>query len=193
MKVAFALLPRREVQNRVNRLAWDIHLRWGTGTRPRAIPPHISLKQPFDVDGPGDFEAVERYMATLAAELRPIELVLRGFMLWDTIFAVDVETSPTLLGLHARLNADLSGLVRDASAPFDGNAYHFHLTIMTGGASADAYREIFAAHRDQAFEGTAIAAELAMFVYDTRPGPGAWKYMTHTVLALGSRIGGGPV
>jgi 2'-5' RNA ligase len=185
MKVAFALLPGRDVQNRVNRLAWSIHQRWNTGTRPRAIPPHVSLKQPFEVEDGAEFAAIDRYLAGLAAEVRPVELVLRGILLWETVFAVDVEPSATLLGLHARLNADLARIVRNPGAPFDGAGYHFHLTVATGGANADAYREIYLAHRDIEFTGPATASELAKFVYDTRPGPGALQYMTHTVLALG--------
>ncbi len=182
MKVALALLPGREIQNRVNRLAWQIHRRWNTGTKPRALPPHVSLKQPFEVEG--EFAHVERYVAGLAAELTRFELVLKGCLLWETVFAIDVEPSTKLRGLHARLNAELPHFVSDASAPFDGDRYHFHLTVATGGASPAVYREIYEEYGDESFAGSVLATELAMFVYDTRV-EGAWQYMSHTVLPLG--------
>lgn len=182
MKVAFALLPGLALQNDVRRLGWEIHERWSTGTRPRALPPHVSLKQPFDVDG--DFPAVERYFATLAASVAPVDLQLGKLLLWETVLSIDVASSPSLLALHARLNVELRGVVRDPAAPFDGERYHFHLTIATGGASADTYREIHATYAEAMAARVARATELAMFVYDTRR-PDAWQYMTHTVLPLG--------
>jgi hypothetical protein len=49
MKAGLALLANRTVANAVNRLAWDVHMRWQIGVAARAYPAHISLKQPFEL------------------------------------------------------------------------------------------------------------------------------------------------
>ena len=181
MKVAYALLVPRAVENRVQRMAWDIHRRWRTGLRPRSIPPHVSLKQPFDVGD--DLAPAERVLAALASDVGPVPLRARGFLLWDTVFAIDVEPTATLRGLHARVNRDLSRVLPDPAAPYDGDAYHFHLTVMTGGATVAAYQEIQRAFAQQPFPDEFLAREVALFVYDDAD-PVALQYMLHTVRSL---------
>ncbi len=181
MKAAYALLVPRAIENRVQHLAWDIHRRWRTGVRPRGIPPHVSLKQPFDVGD--DLAAAENCLADFAREVGPVSIRCRGYLRWDTVLAVDVEPTATLRGLHARVNRDLAAVLADPRAPFDGDLYHFHLTVMTGGATVDAYREIHESLAGQPFADTFLAREVAMFVYDDT-NPGELLYMLHTVHAL---------
>jgi 2'-5' RNA ligase len=181
VKATLALLTDRNIENRVNRLAWGIHRRWRTGVRPRCLPAHVSLKQPFEI-GDG-LDALEGYAAGLAAEVAPFAVEADGFFGWETVFGVAVRDSATLRGLHERLNRELPARFGDVSAPFDGDAYRFHLTVAAGGASPETYREIFAAHGAEPFPPFFTARELALFVYD-EAAPGVWEYMVHTVLPL---------
>src|SRR5437660_876017 len=57
---------------------------------------------------------------------------------------VDVKETPALRALHNRLNRELPALFGDVSAEHDGADYHFHVTVATGGASAETYRSIYA-------------------------------------------------
>ena len=181
MKATFALLTNRDIENRISRLAWQIHLRWYAGVTPRCLAPHISLKQPFDIGA--DLEALEQYMVAFASTIAPVPIELADFYNWETGFAVYVKENSALRVLHDRLNRELATLFKDVSAPYDGSGYHFHLTIATGGASAENYRCIYAENSNPPFAANFLAQELAMFVYHECP-TGEQVYMPHTVLPL---------
>jgi len=73
MKATFALLADRDISNFVRKLSWEIHRRCRTGTTHCCLPPHISLKQPFNV---ADLAALEAYMSELASSIQPFEIRL---------------------------------------------------------------------------------------------------------------------
>ena len=70
MKAVFALLTNTEIHNLVRKLSWDIHQKYRTGIEVCRLPPHISLKQPFDIS---DLELLVKYMAELAGSITPWE------------------------------------------------------------------------------------------------------------------------
>jgi 2'-5' RNA ligase len=181
MKAGFALLTNRTVENAVNRLAWDIHTRWAIGVASRCYPAHISLKQPFELGNRlTEFEA---YMAAFTASTPPLQIEVGKLLLWDTVLVFDVRETPTLRGLHNRLNRELPPLFGDVQAEHDGDEYHFHMTVASGGASADMYRAIHAAYGDVAPPAAFTVHELGLFTGYERA-PGAWQFMLHTVLPL---------
>lgn len=186
MKATLALLTNRKIENRVNHLAWQIHRRWNTGLQPRCLPAHISLKQPFEIGE--DLNALEGYLAKFSTDVAPFPIHLGEFYVWETVFGVQVQETYPLHDLHDRLNRELPARFGDISAPFDGDAYRFHLTIATGGAIPEVYQEIYATHGDGAFPTVFTAREVAAFVY-AESRPGAWEYMVYTVLPLMGRIG----
>ncbi len=49
MKAAFALLADNEAHNAVRKLTWQMYQRHGISLEISRLPPHISLKQPFDI------------------------------------------------------------------------------------------------------------------------------------------------
>lgn len=63
-----ALLADNEIHNLVRKLSWDIHQNYRTGIDVCRLPPHISLKQPFDIS---DLDALSEYMTELAQGLEP--------------------------------------------------------------------------------------------------------------------------
>jgi 2'-5' RNA ligase len=181
MRATFALLTNRHIENQINWLAWQINLRFQTGVQPRCLAAHVSLKQPFDI---GDnLDTLERYMADFAATVPPVDIELADFFVWETVFAVDVRETTTLRTLHNRLNQKLPPLFGDVSAEHDGEEYHFHLTVATGGATPEIYQAIYETYTQIPIATTFTANELAMFVYHEQPS-GRRDYMTHTVLPL---------
>ena len=70
MKAVFALLTNTEIHNLVRKLSWDIHQEYRTGIDVCRLPPHISLKQPFDIS---DLDLLGKYMAELASSITPWE------------------------------------------------------------------------------------------------------------------------
>ena len=181
MRATFALLTNRQIENQINRLAWQINLRFQTGVQPRCLAPHVSLKQPFDI---GDrLDALEQYMAGFATTVPPVDIELTDFFVWETVFAVNVKETKTLRTLHNRLNQELPRLFGDVSALHDGEEYHFHLTVATGGATVETYQRIYEAFAQMPIAARFTAYELAMFVYHEQPS-GSRDYMTHTVLPL---------
>ncbi len=188
MKAAFALLADGNVHNVVRKLAWDMHLRYRTGTRHASLPPHVSLKQPFGV---ADLAALEGYMAELAGSIQPFRISLAGLRVEGTVYEgieygillAEVQETPTLRALHVRLNAELSARFGDTRAPFDGPEYYFHLTVTMGGQPIDVYRRFLGEIVDPTVGLRFTARELAMFVYDEPMGP-AGEYMTYRILPL---------
>jgi len=185
VKAALALLVPRPVENVVARLAWGVHRRWRSGVSVRRLPPHVSLKQPFDCgDAADDLACLEVCLARLAAETPPLLLEPTGCVAWGTVFGVGIREAPELRALRERLNRELPPVVGgDAAADFDGPGYRFHLTVVASGASPDAYREVLAAHAGTPVPPPFVAVEAALFVYD-EPEPGRREYLMYAALPL---------
>jgi 2'-5' RNA ligase len=177
MKATFVLLANNEVYNFVRKLAWEIHLKYRTGTRHAALPPHISLKQPFSAPS---LPALEEYMDELADSIQPFDVTLTELqavpMLLDgleygILWAV-VEETKTLRNLHHRLNKELEQHFGNTPAEFDGDAYRFHMSVMMCGHLMEICRK-YHDEMDMKVNLRYTASELAMFVYDEPMGPHA--------------------
>ena len=143
MKAAFALLVDDEVHNVVRKLTLEVHRNYSIGLAGSQLQPHVSLKQPFFI---ADLRSIEAYFDQLAASIEPIALSFPRIggpaegpfpVLW-----LEVEESATLRELHNRINRELEERFANTQAPFDGPAYHFHLTIALGRDPDPVYRSI---------------------------------------------------
>ena len=188
MKATFALLADHEVHNFVRKLNWELHRKYGIGLDIARLPPHISLKQPFDVT---DLDALEGYMSELADSIPPFEVHLPQLQLIRTeidhvetgILWLDVQETASLRELHTRLNQELAARFENTQAAFDGADYHFHMSVAIGGQPWQVYQ--------RAFENIAVAPanlrylvrELALFVYDDTASLSE-GYMTYKILQL---------
>ena len=181
MKAAIALLTDRAIENAVQRLAWRIHLRWRTGIAPRCLPAHVSLKQPFAFGD--DLDGLETYLVDFAQQVAPQPIALGDFTVRESVLGIAVHETDTLRALHDRLNAELPARFGDTSALFDGPDYRFHLTVASGGVSAETYRTLHAELAESPPTTSFVARELALFVYEERDG-GGWDYLVHTILPL---------
>lgn len=188
MKTTFALLADHETSNFVRKMAWQIHQTYRTGIDICRLPPHISLKQPFDI---ADVAALESYMAELAEGIRPFEVSLPTLQLVATTIAgrpsgilwLDVEETPRLRQLHNRLNQELAVRFGNTKADFDGSSYHFHMTVTMGGQPLEVYRKIYQEFGDPPVGLRYEVHELAMFVYD-QGADQLWDYMTYKILPI---------
>ncbi len=171
MKAAFALLADRETHNQVRKLAWNIHRKYHTGIDICRIPPHVSLKQPFNIS---NLQLLEEYMLELTSSIPPFEINLIGLDLIETeingsktgILWLDVQENKLLRGLHERSNQELTARFGDVSAPFDGLEYHFHMTAAIGGQPLAIYKKAHSEFSDRLKEIQFSACELGLFVYD---------------------------
>src|SRR5688572_27461881 len=108
MKATFALLANNEIHNLVRKLSWDIHQRYRTGIDVTRLPPHISLKQPFDIS---DLHSLEKYMTELARTLDPFDVLLTELQLVETtidnletgILWLNIQETEILRQLHNRV------------------------------------------------------------------------------------------
>ena len=190
MKATFALLTNHEIHNIVRSLSWEIHQRYHTGTRHASLPPHVSLKQPFHID---DLAPLENYMAEMAGSIRPFEVSLTELQVipisyGETTYGllwVDVEETRELRDLHNRLNSDLNERFGNTPADFDGDQYHFHLTITMGGQPVEVYRQFYREVSDPKINLRFRVQELAMFVYDEPLGPDS-NYLCYKILPIGT-------
>lgn len=190
MKAAFALLADAEVHNLVRRIAWEMHLKHGTGTTHCRLPPHVSLKQPFSI---ADLAGLERYMAELAGSIEPFAIHLTELQVVPTVFEgkeygilwADVEESTFLRSLHERVNNELSRRFGSTQADHDGREYHFHLTVMIGGKPVEVYHRFYRRLADPSLNVKFTTRELAMFVYDEPLGEEG-EYLCYRILPLGT-------
>jgi len=114
--------------------------------------PHVSLKLPFVTT---DLKSVSMYLQEFAATASPMTLTLTGLELWTVhaegsksgVLFLNVAEQDVLRALHLRLNQELSERFVNTQAPYDGVGFHFHLTLATGGASAETYRRILETER----------------------------------------------
>lgn len=190
MKATFALLADTETHNLVRKLSWDIHRKYRTGIDVCRLPPHISLKQPFDIS---DAEGLSEYMIELAQSIEPFEALLTHLELIETtmdglhtgILWLNAQETEFLRGLHERVNRELTASFGNAPAEFDGSDYQFHMTVAIGGQHIETYRQILDEFKDSLVNLLCTIREMVMFVYDERTAVNA-GYMTYKILPLGT-------
>jgi len=190
MKAAFALLANVEVYNFVRRLAWEIHQTYRTGISICRLPPHISLKQTFEVS---DLIALETYMNGLARSISPFNINLTELQLIPididgietAILWIDVQETEFLRQLHDRINLELEQRFQNTQAYADGANYHFHMSVAIGRQPTEVYHTIFDKIPDRVVNLQYTVHELAMFVYDEPIGLES-SYMTYKVLPVGT-------
>ncbi|MEW6083445.1 MAG: 2'-5' RNA ligase family protein [Chloroflexota bacterium] len=193
MKTTFALLADYETHNLVRKLSWDIHQKYRTGIDVCRLPPHISLKQPFDII---DLDLLSEYMTELAQGLEPFQTLLTHLELIETtmnglhtgILWLNVQETELLRQLHEPVNRELTARFGNVPAEFDGSDYHFHMTVAIGGQSIETYRVILNEFKNRIVNLPCTVRELVMFVYDERTAVNA-GYMTYRILPLGANHG----
>jgi 2'-5' RNA ligase len=171
MKAAFALLANTETHNLVRKLSWNIHRKYRTGIDICRLPPHVSLKQPFEIS---DLDGLESYMPELAESISPFEVNLTGLELIDVnisgletgILWMNVQETEFLRNLHNSLNQELTARFGNVSAAFDGPDYNFHMTVAIGGQPIEMYRNIYNEFEDHLKDLRFTVRDLGMFVYD---------------------------
>ena len=189
MKATFALLANFEIYNLVRQIAWETHRSHGIGFDVARLEPHVSLKQLFEVR---DLIGLEAYMAEFAASIAPFEIHLTKMQAIPTrvddletgILWFEVEETSYLRGLHQRLSEELERRFGPTPAKFDGDGYHFHLTIAIGNKPFDVYQSVVQSFKPDPADLRFVTTELALFVYDEgfRLDQG---YMTYKILPLG--------
>lgn len=191
MKATFALLADSETHNLVRKLAWDIHQKYRTGIDVCRLPPHISLKQPFDLS---DLDLLSEYMTELSHSLEPFQTLLTHLELIETtmdglhtgILWLNVQQAESLRRLHERVNRELTARFGNVPAEFDGADYHFHMTVAIGGQPIETYRKILDEFKNRLVSLPCMIRELVMFAYDERTAVNA-GYMTYKIIPLGKR------
>jgi len=188
MKATFAFLANNHIHNLVRKLSWDIHQKYRTGIDVCRLPPHISLKQTFDI---ADLDSLSEYMDELAQSIEPFQARLTHLELIDAtidglesgIIWLSVEETESLRGLHNRLNEELTARFGNVPAEYDGASYHFHMSVAIGGQPIETYRTILDEFKDRLANLQYMVRELVMFVYDERSDVNA-GYMTYKILPL---------
>ncbi|MCP4539141.1 MAG: 2'-5' RNA ligase family protein [Chloroflexi bacterium] len=189
MKAAFALLVDDNVHNFVRKLAVNVHSKYGIDFMVSLLPPHVSLKQPFEIDSLPETEA---YFDQLTETIQPFETTLTHLELQTAplgdgetgILWLNVQETPTLRELHNRINRELSERFENTDAPFDGPDYHFHATVELGGQPIEVYRKAYAEYEHAEINLSLMANKIAMFYCDdvgTKPG----TFITYKILPVG--------
>jgi 2'-5' RNA ligase len=185
MKAAIALLSDHHVQNTARRMVYEI----GRLERVRFVgsllPAHVSLKQPFTFE---DMQILEDWFETFSSQVAPfrIELDRIYYEEWDefAIVGLDVRETPALRTLHNRINHELRAIVRDPSAPHDGDEYHFHLTAELGKTgTTNPFRQFYEALPERRINLSFRAEHIALFFYEDGPIE-AGSFICYKVLPL---------
>lgn len=183
LQAAIALLPDAELSNHLAAAALSAHAACNGRLRWPRLPPHLSLKQPFEIDS---LPLVEQVIDQLSYELGPVRVTLGGIEVQppslgspEAVVWVGVEADPSLVALEQRIEQELSPAAVDAATPFVSDAYRFHVTL--GFLPAASLGECAAPL--SLVGATATFPELGLFVYDGLPRAG-WQCMLYARRSL---------
>ena len=188
MKAAIALLSDYHVQNVARKMVYDIHQRAPIQFFGSLLPAHVSLKQPFTFES---LDVLDTWFDSFSKQVAPFQIDLDHLYYdqWDdhAIVGLSVRETPTLRALHNQINHELTSVVSDPSAPHDGDAYRFHLTIELGKVDAiNLFKEFYESLPEKSLEVSFTAEQLALFIYTGRiiePG----SFICYKVLSLTAR------
>ena len=178
MKAAFILGVDHRVHNFIRNLARDIDRRYHTGFLSTWMPPHISVKLPFNVPS---LDAIEEYFDLLAPSIEPIEIRLNKLELstWSDgdetqgVLWLVVQQNPELRDLHLRINRELAQRFKDTRARYDGPDFRFHATVAIRRAPLKTYQDIYADYRDTEVDLCYTARYMSLVWVDDSVDPGA--------------------
>ena len=178
MKAAFILEVDHRVHNFIRNLARDIDRRYHTDFLSTWVPPHISVKLPFNVPG---LDEIEEYFDLLAASVQPIEIRLNKLELstWTDgdetqgVLWLVVQENAKLRDLHLRINRELAERFEDTHARYDGPDFRFHATVAIRGAPLQTYRDIYADYRDIEVDLRYTASRISLIWLDDSVDPAA--------------------
>jgi hypothetical protein len=185
MKAAVTLLSDFHVQNIARRMAYEISQYAGIRFFGSLLPAHVSLKQPFNFE---DMDLLEDWFESFSRKAAPIRIDLKRVYHdeWDKFAIIGFEVLETrdLRLLHNRVNEELMGLVRDPSAPHDGDDYRFHLTVELGEVrESNPFKQFYDSLPEKNIDLSFTAKHIALLFYaDGRIEAGS--FMCHKVLPL---------
>jgi 2'-5' RNA ligase len=163
MKCTFALLVNKKIHNFIRKKALEMHLETGCGFYAAQLPPHISLKQPFEID---DLKKAEDYFDKLSKSIKPFSITFGPTFVWKNVFALDVVDNPELREYHNKINSELKELFENTSALHDGDSYAFHATIAIDRKDDSVFSEVYEKVKDETVSLEYVADKIVMFYYD---------------------------
>ena len=171
MKAAIALLSDYQIQNIARRMAYEISQQSRIEFLGSQLPAHVSLKQPFTFE---NMETLEGWFDLFSKRVEPLPIEFDHiyYDAWDkyAIVGLHVIETPMLRGLHNQINHELKDLVRDPSAPFDGDPYRFHLTIELGEiGDTNPYKHYYDSLPEKQVDLSFRAEHIALFYYQDGP------------------------
>ncbi|MDQ3875649.1 MAG: 2'-5' RNA ligase family protein, partial [Actinomycetota bacterium] len=99
VRLAYAILLADDAHNAARRLAVELYERYRPANDGLLIPPHVTLKQPFETP---ELARCEELLDRVAADTAPFDLVLRGFGTFtaEGVVFIDVAQDERLFALQ---------------------------------------------------------------------------------------------
>jgi hypothetical protein len=171
MKAAIALLSDYQIQNMARRMVYELTQFGKVELLGSLLPAHVSLKQPFTFE---NMETLEGWFDLFSQRVAPLLIEFDHIYYdgWDkyAIVGMHVIETPMLRGLHNQINHELKDVVRDPTAPFDGDPYRFHLTIELGEVSdPNPYIRYYDSLPEKQIDASFLAEHIALFFYQDGP------------------------
>jgi 2'-5' RNA ligase len=187
VKVALALLCDEGIQDAVNRLAFDCHFQYGVALDIRKIPPHVSLKQPFEIgETIEELDTALSHLERVAATIESSVIRLGECAIWPGVLHFPVIDSHWLRAAHELLNSSLHWAPHSGRADFDGPDYRFHLSVlsdMTAVAKIELCLELAQSIQLEPF----TPRKGAVIAYHQRSSGSEWDYVHIKTVRLGSK------
>ena len=185
MKAAIALLSDYHVQNVARRMVYELNQKDRIEFLGSLLPSHVSLKQPFTIE---NMEAQEGWFESFSKRVPTVHIQLERvyYDAWNeyAIIGFEVLETPILRSLHEQINRELKEVVRDPSAPHDGDDYRFHLTIELGKVvNTNPFLQIYEALPEKNVGLSFMAEHIALFFYPREPIE-AGSFICYKVLPL---------
>ena len=189
MKAAIALLSDYPVQNAARRMVYEICQYGDIKFFGSLLPAHVSLKQPFTFE---DISVLEDWFDSFSRRVIPLRIELDHIYYdsWEdyAIVGMHVHETPTLRALHNQINHELKDIVRDISAPHDGDEYRFHLTVELGKVgNSNPFKQLYEALPEKRIALSFLSEYIALFFYVDEPiEPGS--FICYKVLPLNRHV-----
>ena len=167
------------VHNWMRSVSLELQRKHGIEMNSARNAPHLSLRSGFEVE---DIEQLERYCSQLAASLEPFAVTLTDLKLWANpgepcVLFLDVAEQAALKPLHHRVTRDLDLPLN----PYDGEAFHFHATVMWEPLSAEQLEAVQQDYVGREFNRQVTVNQLMVYLKTNQT-----FHTTHLILSLGA-------
>lgn len=178
MKATIVLIADTAGENFGRQVMLDAHKAGNLGFEMARLPQHVSLKQPFVIQGLAE---MEQFFDEFARGWQPVEIHFDRLNIYPNsalggvpsgCMSIEVKATKELQDMQRELFKRLEERFGDCPAEHDDD-YVFHMTVAIGGAPYENYQAAYEALAERDFAQSFVFDRMGLLYYDDdriRPG-----------------------